>query len=223
MAQDENGERGFRPIGNLLPRIGSSLPGSDSTPNSSLPIATTTGARSQTALRLVKSTGRELTVIDVENSLRAKVEQGNPAKTNAMLEMLLRPFVSLSWRGIPTDDPYTTYAEQRLVIERHDDGADRWYIRRLLEASMHPPERTELIKALGRLRLLTTWRASSSDEGALIFAVFADELAEWPSDAVLTALKNWPRTHKFWPTLSELLDEVKGLCQMRTELLEIFR
>jgi hypothetical protein len=213
-------EQGSRSIGSLLPRIVSSLAESGSTRTPRPTSSATTGVLCL-APRPASSTGRGLSATDAEQLLADKVASRDTAAINNALVDLLSPFVSLSWRGIPTDDPFTTYAEQRLVVEDHYLADDRPMLRRLVEISMLPARRSEIIKWLGRLRALTAWRGSA-EEGALVISALADELAEWPADAVLSALGEWPRKNRFWPTLAELLDEVRRGCKTRIMLLEKF-
>jgi len=147
--------------------------------------------------------------------LRKVVAGGKVDEINAATRRLLSPCVSLSWQGIATDDPYTTYRDHRIIVEILGDHDDRARAKQILEEAMLPAPRVEVIKALGRLRALTVSRSTDSAEGAMIFAAFADELAEWPGDAVISALAKWPRKSKFWPALAEILDDVRETAEER--------
>jgi hypothetical protein len=215
MEQDE--EPGFRPIGDLLPTQVTSPTHSASTPAPPPTNSATTGSHFPAA-KLPSSIGTALSVTDAARSLREIVNRGSTAEINAAVLDSLKAYVSLSHQLIETDDPVTTYRDSRIVVDvlcDRDEAADA---KRILEEAMRPALRVELIKALGRLRALTISRTADGAESAMIFTAFADELAEWPGDAVMSALAEWPRTHKFWPTLSEILDEVRKLADVRLAL-----
>jgi hypothetical protein len=62
---------------------------------------------------------------------------------------------------------------------------------------------------LYRLRLVTACRDSHEEDLAALFWWYAEELAAYSNEVVRTACREWSRTQKFWPALSELL----ALCE----------
>ncbi|HEV2225033.1 MAG TPA: hypothetical protein VGR84_18725 [Candidatus Acidoferrales bacterium] len=85
---------------------------------------------------------------------------------------------------------------------------------------MTPASRHLLVAALTKLRLLTISRSADTEEMALILAAYADALAEHPGDVVLKAIGDWPKNHKFWPSLAELTDYAKQTDEDRYLLAE---
>lgn len=95
------------------------------------------------------------------------------------------------------------------------EGADYARGRALLERLMVPLPKHELVAELGRLRVATAAKFTDASEMALTIAVFADELAAKPGDAVRAALREWPKRNKFWPALQEILELVDEYCAPR--------
>lgn len=215
MDQDEEEEQGLRPIGNYLSRIEHSLRGSVSTQMSKPPYSETIGQ--QRPLVQPSSTGQRRggTGVAVLPSIEQAVRTGKPMLVESAVVSSLKPYVECSWRGVPTDDPRTTYAEQRLTVRLLCDRDKFSELRSLLDPAMLPAPHAETVKELARLRALTVARATDMPEMTMVLSAFAEELAEWPADAVLTALRQWPRANKFWPTLAEIIAEIRKLAETR--------
>jgi hypothetical protein len=72
-----------------------------------------------------------------------------------------------------------------------------------------------IIAALTNVRVLTISRASTSEDLDLTLAAFADALSEYPADIIRKALRDWPRNHKYWPTLAEIRTSMEPLLRER--------
>jgi hypothetical protein len=79
---------------------------------------------------------------------------------------------------------------------------------RWLDAATIPAPRDEVIIKLGKLALLTKFKDRGTDDLKGMIAAFAERLSEYPGDAVMTALHEYPLTNRFWPSLEELAAEV---------------
>src|SRR5262249_12285270 len=71
-------------------------------------------------------------------------------------------------------------------------------------------------------RLIRPHAAGSERERDAQFALeaYAEGLADYPRDAILTALQAWPRKHKWWPAFAELVALIEPLCERRRMLTE---
>ncbi|MEO1222995.1 MAG: hypothetical protein AAFX92_02120 [Pseudomonadota bacterium] len=69
-----------------------------------------------------------------------------------------------------------------------------------------PAPKAEIVKALTRLRLRTKARRETTEDMAAAFALYAEDLATFPADAVHETLEGWPRRENgmWWPSWSEL-------------------
>ncbi|MEH6631580.1 MAG: hypothetical protein V7776_12165 [Halopseudomonas aestusnigri] len=83
---------------------------------------------------------------------------------------------------------------------------------RILKLSLAPLPRTEIIRELLKLKVKTNSRNMDAATLELQLEVYADELAKFPADCVLQALKDVGR-QKWWPEwgqLERLLTPLEG-------------
>ena len=75
-----------------------------------------------------------------------------------------------------------------------------------IDCASAPACRAEIVKALTRLRLRTKARRETTEDMAAAFALYAEDLAAFPADAVHETLEGWPRRENgmWWPSWSEL-------------------
>jgi hypothetical protein len=107
----------------------------------------------------------------------------------------------------------TTFAEERPEIEILCGPEDLDEARRRLAPFLEPAPREELMRELMRLRIRTRSKNPGTDDLAAIAAVYADDLARFPARAALEALEFWGTHKDFWPSMRELLEEVKKRCR----------
>lgn len=100
---------------------------------------------------------------------------------------------------------------------------DRWAALQQVEQWLQPAPAQLILAELTRVRALTISRDQSTADLELVAAAYADELREFPIDAVKGVLREWPRTHRFWPTLAELLDRMEHLIHPRKALRDALR
>ncbi|WP_419905063.1 hypothetical protein [Kiloniella sp.] len=74
---------------------------------------------------------------------------------------------------------------------------------RILKLSLAPLPRTEIIRELLKLKVKTNSRNMDAATLELQLEVYADELAKFPADCVLQALKDVGR-QKWWPEWGQL-------------------
>lgn len=92
-----------------------------------------------------------------------------------------------------------------------------------LEATLVPAAREEIITRLTRLSA-HFWSDHSEDQWRIIFTDYASELAEVPSDILEAGIVRYRQHHKWWPKVSELLDQMRGpLSLRRTQLARLRR
>ena len=114
--------------------------------------------------------------------------------------------------------------------ERHFDGytiaigddvgsADLHRVIADIEATMRPLPAKDIKLALAKLRVSTASRSASGEDLAFIVATFAEWLAEYPADAVLSGIENWRKTQKFWPTEAELRADIEERTYRRVALI----
>lgn len=89
-----------------------------------------------------------------------------------------------------------------------------------VENWLEPAPPQLILAELTRVRALTISRDQSTADLELVAAAYADELREYPADVVREVLREWPRTHRFWPTLCELVERMEHLVIPRKALLE---
>ena len=80
-----------------------------------------------------------------------------------------------------------------------------------------PAPKAEIVKALTRLRLRTKARRETTDDMAAAFALYAEDLAAFPADAVHETLEGWPRRENgmWWPSWSELDGALRAKASFR--------
>lgn len=92
----------------------------------------------------------------------------------------------------------------------------------IAEELLRPASEATVIAELGRLRALTVSRDIHEDIG-IVFAVYTDELKRYPGDIVREVLREWPRSHRFWPSMAELVEGIDRLVKPRRALRDALR
>ncbi len=82
---------------------------------------------------------------------------------------------------------------------------DRNQSLRLVDAALQPTPAAAIIPELTRLRMTTISRGTSEGDMTLMLAAYASSLEKYPRDIVISALRFWSETEKFWPSLSEII------------------
>lgn len=130
--------------------------------------------------------------------LASMVAAGDSDRTDAALQASLPLSVRSSLRMDESGDVIGIKAVAPLAREAAAEVLG-W-----LMAINRPGTRLELAREVGRCLVLTKSRAINEDDQTLMIAALIDELAAFPRDVVATALRNWARREKWWPTLAEL-------------------
>lgn len=97
--------------------------------------------------------------------------------------------------------------------------AERLHALGRARAVLLPCSRSRLLAELARLRTLTVSRDPGAADLELIFAAYADELADYAEDAIVDVLRGWAKTERFWPSLAELTPRLDRLVSPRQALL----
>lgn len=82
-----------------------------------------------------------------------------------------------------------------------------------LEKLNAPCPAAKIAPEIIRCLQLTASRERDGMDLRMMVASLSEELAEYPWDVVRTALREWPRSEKWWPTLSEM----REACHWRVE------
>jgi hypothetical protein len=93
----------------------------------------------------------------------------------------------------------------------------------IVEATLRPCPDAVVKKELLRLKLTTKSRTQSEDELVFQVAVYADELARYPEDVVVDALRYWGSREKWWPAWAELKSLLDDRCERRFALADALR
>ena len=86
-----------------------------------------------------------------------------------------------------------------------------------LNASLKPAEDELIAGALLECRALMAHKNDGGDID-IILEAFVKRLKDYPKDAVLESLRKYPNDNKWFPTWSELQDDVEFRCKRRIEL-----
>jgi hypothetical protein len=88
----------------------------------------------------------------------------------------------------------------------------------LAEQSLKPSGPADCLTATARLRAVARQRPVITTDEKLAIAIYGEQLAKFPADAVALACERWVQTSPFWPAVSELLQMVERVLQPRREL-----
>lgn len=220
----DEADRSLRPIGSLLPKIGASLRLVDTTPIGSTD-KPHSSERTTERRELWPPTG---TSVGTPGSfapwtLPQAVVAGDPEAIEEATMRGLPPRVKSSLREDRPrhPDPQWSYVLVGYYFADPLSRDDLEATKRLLKLANRPAPKESVVTALIKVRLLTTGQSSQSDRAAqLALEAYAEELADYPGDAVLTALQAWPRKNKWWPALAELVALIEPLCERRRWLTE---
>jgi hypothetical protein len=223
---EQRGNRGFRPIGSLTPRIANTPPAGDTTPpgsqNRARPSAITTTStelsREIGTPRGVSGSG-SLTSLRAEAKVRADTLERDPA---ALLQPSVQSVLAAKWAEGDTRHGWDGYAA-RYELVGELPAADLEIARQIGEEMLRPTREDIVLAELRRLRAVTASREIGQDTLALTFAAYADELLQYPADAVRTVLREWPRSNRFWPSMAELIERLERLVTPRRALREALR
>jgi len=115
------------------------------------------------------------------------------------------------------------YAQIGFVLNGWISDNDLRAVADVIRIACTAAPRGEVLRALALMRSSTIARPSAETDTVLILAAYADELDEFPGDAVLAAIRAWPRNNKFWPALAELIETIGPFWEQRRWLAEAIR
>lgn len=219
---------GFRRAGNLGQAIANSLTISGSSGEQSPRNSVIIGEGSR-GRRGANSTGRQLSAIAAGRlpSVVEAMERGDPYRTDKALVASLPPSIGsrLTTLTRTWNDPTYGYDFEvvgyQLAPGAPDD--DLAVAREMVDHCLQPGSESAIKSALALLRVSTKSRAEVEDDLALGQQVFADELAKYPADVAWSAVLKLARREKFYPSLSELRDQLQREGKMRQALAKTLR
>jgi hypothetical protein len=213
---------GLRPIGSLLPPMQLSPESLGSIPTLPATSFATTGWRYR-GTRALSSIGLPRSAIAVATPGRRSLD---PEAVDKQLLASLPPAIerSLHSRQRIWDEPGSGFHSEIIGYEL-ERGAeittaeiDRAH--ELLAVALHPASPQTLVTELTRLRLMTKARAQGDDDQTAVLAIYAEELAEYPADVVVSALRGWAKREVFFPALADLHEACHKASRKRRALAE---
>lgn len=211
--------QGFHPIGIQAQKIANSLYHAGSTPKRSGPSSLTTGVRLPVPLAS-NSTGRALSTTVVAN-LPSETNVKDPAEVDRLamdsLPACVRSALKPVWRESFGDGGWDG---EIVGYELSDCNAVACIEAAESLAPYLACASPSLVQSeLARLRVSTKSRNEQPGDGAMMAAVYAELLSEFPPDIVTWACRKWARQEKFWPSLSELRELLDWGIKRRKSLL----
>lgn len=226
-AREATQEQGFRAIGNPLTRIGHLRPVLDSTATPSPQSSGTTGVPSP-APRDASSTGRALSATAVEKSRR---EVGAATDERSSVENLNRFLASLigsapDWQSAHKYGPDGQFENEIVAVEfARPLTTEAWAaLRPLCEPAAHDAQACrQIAQEVARLFAVTPAARTQGSNDELAADTIAMELAEYPADCALRALRSARLGDRWRPSLSQIIDDVRWRSRRRAVLLDAFR
>lgn len=219
-------ERGLVPIGSLLPSCGNSSSTADSTRVAQSTSSATTGEPYQVR-RLESSTGKRLSATTAATKL-SDSERLFRYPERAALACLPSPVafkVTERWSA-DMDDVYGWDGKFAGYEIGELTGEEREGAIIAVQQSLVPAPLAQIRAELTRLRAVTKFRDSGDQDQAMTAAAYADELSRYPADVVTMVCRAWPRkagVGRFWPALSELIEDAERMTAPRHLLLSALR
>lgn len=222
---DQNPKPRSQPIGSLTSRIVRMQQAGDGTPDGSerRPTPSQTGA---SVTKLLTRTGTRHGVHGVgtpRSSLPAPTAKLPAVTLQRDPAALLPPHVTsqldTTWEINNTGYGWDGYVSGYALLGPLTE-TDLTQAVKQVENWLQPAPAQLILAELTRVRALTISRDQSTADLELVAAAYADELREYPVDVVREVLREWPRTHRFWPTLCELVERMEHLVVPRKALLD---
>jgi hypothetical protein len=219
------GDAGLRPIGNHLRMIAHSPPSSDSTQPPSPTSSGTTGVGQVSPWR----TGQQLSAIDAENSRRAVVESPTEREATENLDRLCERLLGSlpAWQRVHRYGPDGQHETEISGVVFGPCAS--WTIAAwkelvpLCEPASRDAKACQHIAAdVARLFAVTPAGRTTLGNEELAVDTIAMELAEYPADCALRALRSARLGDRWRPSLSQLIDDVRWRSQRRAVLREAF-
>lgn len=218
-----------RPIGDLAKSISQpvGLRATTEPRSNGLPSNSATGlqpVRSGTRTGMPRSeTGSNRTLPAVRSTDAERLASLDYAAHKAAVEGLLPP--ALEWRRdtqmMPATDfrPATTLEVGPLRLRGPQSAKDQ--ASRAIQATMAPLQTIDLMRELAKLEAVTTRKKETETQDELKAEAYREFLEGYPADAVLWAIRHWPKTKdgKWFPSGKEILELIEIRTAHRTRLL----
>jgi hypothetical protein len=158
-------------------------------------------------------------------AIKSAQATNNPDKVDAsLLASLPQPVAQcLRERQRIWDDPLTGFHSEFLEYHPLPPALPAEALvaaRELVAYALQPAEHQRLIGEVARLRLMTKTRAVSEEDQAALLHVMSEELAIFPADVVVDALRGWARRETFFPSLAEIVEQCHRTARRRRRLAE---
>jgi len=228
MVESNDGEAGFHPIGSLATSIANTLhPRDTEATGSKLRRNASAITTSRKAPSWPTGTQHGGCGSSVPQILAAAVANRDPEAVDRALVMSLPPSISsrlserrvdCSTREYGWDYKFSGYDLRRGAAR--DDVVQALY---LIDAATRPCAAEVAERELLRLKLAVKSRAMDANELAFQLAIFAEELAAYPEDIVVSSIRTLAKRETWWPALSDLTSLLESKMHRRSELLRVLR
>ena len=213
-------DQGFRKIGSLPTSYGRLPSNADSTPTTHSPSSATTG-EGLPARRASSSIGKQLPATTADISAIDNLVRDPRTAAMAFLPSSLASETRLSFRDFidPVygfDTEFSGYRLPESISGDEHAGAVR-----SIQSALAGADAQLVSQEIARLWLATKHREQDGGDLKMMGAVYAEEMKRYPSDVVVAVCRGWIRkpNGKFWPSLSEMVEEADRLTEPRELLL----
>ena len=101
------------------------------------------------------------------------------------------------------------------AVGQPDDPAAVGKALEVYERACRPADHQTLAYEVGAMRLSVAVPSMAEEDIDAQATIYARRLAEWPGDAALAALRDWPSKSRWWPAWHELEQIVRSHCGER--------
>lgn len=232
-AREPPEEPGFRPVGSLVPTNGNSRKASGSTPMSSARSSETSGsvcpvsgAASSIGLPPSGTAVAKLPAV-AEQARQALTERESQRLVAASLERLLGSLPAVSTRSWTAEDGQFDSEITSIDLPNASPAAleQAWREVEALcrPASSEPNGEALVAQEWARTIAVTAGTQRQGVDEDLAVEVIVGEVAQYPLDCVMRAMRVRRNGYRWRPTLSELLGDIQWRARYRTALREAFQ
>ena len=123
-----------------------------------------------------------------------------------LLKLLATSLLASRWVTTDTDGYGMDVQPIGYELVKPISDDDRMQLLAIVEKQLEPARPEMVVAELARVRALTVSRDQSTHDLELVAAAYAVELRQYPAEVVKQVLRAWPRSHRFWPALAELIE-----------------
>lgn len=143
-----------------------------------------------------------------------------PTVTDAALEAYLTPPAKFWLKTLDRDLDYIQRERRKMPTLSE---ADRLTALEAMELICSPLSKPEIVELLAKLKLSTVARDLSTEEWKAQIKIYGQKLYQYPADVVRLVVASFCHSSKFFPTLSELSQDLELFAARRLRWLNFLR